>query len=57
MENAAIKIWNVDANNRECSEIIIWIAVPNTFVKLIIKILQIFMAIDFIHILMVVITT
>jgi hypothetical protein len=44
MENTAIKIWNPDANNRECREIIMWIAVSNTFVKLIIKILQIFMA-------------
>ena len=57
MENEAIKICNVDALNRECREIIIWIAIPNTFVKLIIKILHTFMAMDFIHILMVVITT
>jgi hypothetical protein len=31
MENAAIKIWNPDTNNRECSEIIFWNAAPNAW--------------------------
>ena len=31
METAAIKIWDAEANSRECSEILFWNAAPNTW--------------------------